>query len=146
MIIHERQNSLVSKYESATCDEMNDIKSRIQASEENEDMLRRITEKENTHCKPFSLFIVIIVFLINISKGTPKVQSPFGVEACSLADYILFAAFMVFLILMAAISIFIAKEEYNVKRDCQYEFYEGDIVWTSKMIIQISLFFIIKNW
>ena len=111
-----------------------------QKQEENKERLDRIIQSENSHWKVFPVFIVIVVFLIYLFKGTSKAESPLGVEECSLVDHALSLLFILFLILMSIASILVVKEEHLAKINCGYEYFEGDIIWTSKNIIQMLTF------
>ena len=137
---HERNNELLLKYGSITSDIIIDDSFYLQEQEENRERLKRITDEENSHFKLFCLFIVIIVSFLNFTKGSAKLQSPFGVEACSLVDFILFAILLLFLILMSLISTLVVQEEYQAKGDCDYIFVEGDIIWTPRMIFHFLIF------
>ena len=103
-------------------------------------VLDKIIKSENSHFKIYSPILVAIIILLSLIKGSKSMNSIAGIISCSPLDYTVFAIQILFLLLSTIFSVYIVSHEYKVKLGWGYEFTDGDLSWTPKLIVKFSIF------
>ena len=113
-------------------------------------ILERILKREKTHCKPVSLIMVPIILIglviLTLLRGNSRVDSIAGVESCSALSFVLLAMLILFMVGATVINIILVKKEYKQKTKNGYEFIEGDLQWTPKLLTQFMLAAVIAGF
>ena len=85
------------------------------------------------------LGMVLILFLVQISRGSGKEPSILDSKRCTTMDWSLFLILLIASIIMTLIAVIVQRREYRHKRQIGYEFVTGDFQCTLKNVIGLSL-------
>jgi len=84
-----------------------------------------------------SLFFVLIS--ISLFRGNSNMDSVIGIESCSAFDFVLMILLILFMVCMTASNIFLIKREHHLKVEHGYQFVDGDLHWTPKLLVQFMI-------
>jgi hypothetical protein len=113
-------------------------------------VLEEILRLEKTHFRLRTIFVVLVPFfsisIIALLRGSKNMDSIVKIGRCSIGFYLLLAAQVAILLVLAIINIVLLKKEYNVKMEHDYQFVKGDIVWNTRSIIKFIIFAIVAGF
>ena len=69
-----------------------------------------------------------------------------GIISCSPLDYTVFSIQILFLVLSTILSVCIVSREYKAKLNWGYEFTDGDLSWTPKLITKFSIIAVLTGF
>ena len=81
------------------------------------------------------LGMVLILFLVQISRGSGKDPSIIDSTRCTAMDWSLFVILLIASLIMTLIAVIVQRKEYCLKRQIGYKFVTGDFQCTLKNVI-----------
>ena len=84
------------------------------------------------------LGMVLILFLVQFSRGSGKNPSIIQSTRCTAIDCTLFVILLIASLIMTLIAVWVQRKEYRHKRQIGYEFVKGDFQCTLKNVIGLT--------
>merc|ERR1719491_2581114 len=84
--------------------------------------------------------MMLILFIIQLLRGSGKEPSIIGATRCTDTDWILFSILLAASITMTIIAVVVQRKEYEHKKKIGYEFVPGDFKCTARNVIKLPIF------
>ena len=83
--------------------------------------------------------MLVVLFTVNLFRGSGKELSIVGVKRCSYSDWLLFFLLIILSTVITAIAIIILRRDYEYKKSIEFPFVQGDFKATNGNIIKLTL-------